>query len=45
MCHILGVGGVPYFRGGVCHILEVGMCHILEVGDVPYFRGGWCAIF
>ena len=41
MCHILGVGDVPYFRGWVCHILEVGgMCHILGVGGVPYFRGG-----
>ena len=37
MCHILGVGGVPYFRGGVYHILGV--------GGVPYFRGGGCAIF
>ena len=28
MCHILGVGDVPYFRGWVCHILEVGGCAI-----------------
>ena len=32
MCHILGVGDVPYFRGG-------GVPY-LGVGDVPYFRGG-----